>query len=125
MLLRSGRNLKRFTAEQSSFLEKDISSSGRNLIGMPVHQDICPICLDDIAKPVQLSCRHIYCMECIFRLQRHEGRGAKCPICRRKISSSVNIFITCFSIAAAAVIGLMLCFVCILIRIVLIEIEIY
>ena len=51
----------------------------------------CPVCLDDyqpdsgLKQPRVLPCLHVYCQECLGRLQVSEGgkETARCPTCRR------------------------------------------
>lgn len=107
MLLRSGRKINRCSTKPSNVPEEDISRAGRNLIRKPV--DVCPICIDSIVRPYRLRCHHIYCAGCLFRLIRHEGRAAKCPMCRRRISSNYEFITVLF--AAAGILVIMLCFV--------------
>ena len=51
----------------------------------------CPVCLEDyqpdsgLKQPRVLPCLHVYCQECLGRLQVSEGgkETARCPTCRR------------------------------------------
>ena len=44
---------------------------------------ICPICLDDLVKPVVSPCGHIFCWPCIYKWLR---RSNTCPVCKSIIS---------------------------------------
>ena len=40
----------------------------------------CPVCIQPIKRPIELSCTHVLCMECATRMSDHQFR--KCPVCR-------------------------------------------
>ena len=40
--------------------------------------DICPICMDKKRNTMSFPCKHIFCNECIYKVE-------KCPICRKII----------------------------------------
>ena len=40
--------------------------------------DICPICMDKQRNTISLPCKHLFCSECINKVD-------KCPICRKII----------------------------------------
>lgn len=113
MRLRSGRVIDSFTEPRSIHEENILIKPERNQRAKSIVQDVCAICRDNIKRPYKLRCGHIYCSDCIFGLIRHEGSAAKCPLCRRSISTTQPFYsnsITCgvIFIAAAAILSLML-----------------
>lgn len=50
----------------------------------------CSICLDIFEAPLELSCGHIYCMECI-RSCFNNGSTSECPECRERVRSQDGI----------------------------------
>ena len=45
---------------------------------------VCPICQDISSNPVQTSCGHLFCWECL--------KGPTCPVCRQKYNSVPDYF---------------------------------
>jgi len=41
----------------------------------------CPICFDQINRPIALPCRHAFCADCLLRAVTQHGESS-CPICR-------------------------------------------
>lgn len=41
---------------------------------------ICPVCLSIAWLPVRLTCRHVFCVRCVIKMQREQKRF--CPLCR-------------------------------------------
>lgn len=41
----------------------------------------CPICFEVVTSMVRLDCKHLFCEECIKKL--NNDQGVKCPLCRR------------------------------------------
>ena len=67
-----------------SFKGKDLWFFGeprRNLEDL-----VCPICQDIASEPVQTSCGHLFCGECL--------KGSRCPVCRRHYTSMPDHFNT-------------------------------
>ena len=48
----------------------------------------CTICLSKVKQIVIKPCLHQLCNECFNRIEK----SAKCPICRGKINSSLQIY---------------------------------
>lgn len=48
----------------------------------------CPICLDQMAMPVETNCGHVFCGPCIVAYWETGSwlRGMNCPICRQEVS---------------------------------------
>ena len=46
----------------------------------PVEKYICPICQEILFEPVQTSCGHLFCSECL-----RKNNSETCPFCRNKI----------------------------------------
>ncbi|GAB1599084.1 RING finger and transmembrane domain-containing protein 2-like [Argonauta hians] len=46
----------------------------------------CPICHDDFANPIKLTCQHIFCEDCV---SLWFDREQTCPMCRTRISDSI------------------------------------
>ncbi len=42
----------------------------------------CPVCLDTVQQPTQLSCAHVFCGGCVAKWLR---RKPSCPVCRTNI----------------------------------------
>ena len=67
-----------------SFKGKDLWFFGeprRNLEDL-----VCPICQDIASEPVQTSCGHLFCRECL--------KGSRCPVCRQQYTSVPDHFNT-------------------------------
>ena len=47
---------------------------------------VCPICQDIASEPVQTSCGHLFCGECL--------KGSSCPVCRQQYTSMPDHFNT-------------------------------
>jgi len=47
----------------------------------------CSICHDDVSNPVILSCKHIFCEDCVCEWLERERT---CPLCRAVVSSGQN-----------------------------------
>ncbi|XP_034295161.1 helicase-like transcription factor isoform X1 [Pantherophis guttatus] len=47
----------------------------------------CAICLDSLAFPMITPCAHVFCKACIFEVIQREKGYAKCPLCRKQVSS--------------------------------------
>lgn len=47
----------------------------------------CPICLSELARPLQLRCGHTYCQECIdhWRAESETAAVPSCPSCREPL----------------------------------------
>ena len=45
----------------------------------------CPICLDNLEKPVKLNCNHSFCYKCIIQCSNN------CPLCRTEILNKNDI----------------------------------
>lgn len=45
--------------------------------------DICPVCVTEFVEPIQLSCNHVFCYQCLCTLYSMELRS--CPSCRARI----------------------------------------
>jgi len=47
----------------------------------------CTICLNDIERPVELPCGHVFCADCLLRLVSEERpyRNRVCPLCRGQL----------------------------------------
>ena len=41
---------------------------------------LCPVCFSIAYRPIRLSCRHVFCIRCVVKLQRR--REKHCPLCR-------------------------------------------
>lgn len=48
----------------------------------------CSICLDDLTDPCIVTCRHVFCYECILQWSTVSGR---CPKCRQDLLKSRQI----------------------------------
>lgn len=48
----------------------------------------CPICLDSPVIPVCLACCHLFCRECLDRVE-----DKRCPLCREQYSSDNYVFV--------------------------------
>ncbi|CAG9314824.1 unnamed protein product [Blepharisma stoltei] len=46
--------------------------------------DECLLCLDRVNNPVQTSCGHEYCGQCIIQVWKHD-RSLSCPACRTSV----------------------------------------
>lgn len=63
--------------------------SNMNLGTKPTSEEVhiagesCPICHDDFANPVKLSCKHIFCEDCV---SLWFDREQTCPMCRTRIT---------------------------------------
>ena len=49
---------------------------------------VCPICQDIASEPVQTSCGHLFCRECL------KLKGSSCPVCRQQYTSMPDHFNT-------------------------------
>lgn len=64
-------------------------NSDMNLGTKPTSEEVhiagesCPICHDDFANPVKLSCKHIFCEDCV---SLWFDREQTCPMCRTRIT---------------------------------------
>jgi hypothetical protein len=47
----------------------------------------CSICHDDLNRAVILSCKHVFCEECVCEWLERERT---CPLCRAVVSSGAN-----------------------------------
>lgn len=47
----------------------------------------CAICLEKVARPVELPCGHVFCADCLLRLVSAERsyRNRACPLCRGQL----------------------------------------
>ena len=41
---------------------------------------LCPVCFTIAYRPIRLTCRHVFCIRCVVKLQRR--RETLCPLCR-------------------------------------------
>jgi len=56
-------------------------------VGEVASDETCSICHDELSKPVILSCKHIFCEECVCEWLERERT---CPLCRAVVSSGPN-----------------------------------
>lgn len=49
-----------------------------------VAQHDCPVCFDQLYKPVGLSCQHVFCEHCIYQWLDKEKT---CPVCRAEVQN--------------------------------------
>ncbi|CAM4950942.1 unnamed protein product [Rotaria socialis] len=76
-------NLYKSTVE----LRQSINKSFQNLPFPPVpinelRENMCPICQSEYQDPIILTCKHIFCEECVSSWL---DRNASCPLCRSKL----------------------------------------
>ena len=67
---------------KESFMErkKSVNMTAKKRNGLTCD---CPICFEFMAYPVQLKCKHLYCLGCTKRLLKDKVK--KCPMCRQKL----------------------------------------
>lgn len=59
-----------------------------------ISEKSCPVCLENVDNPIYLSCSHVLCGRCLFRivenkvLTRSNTRNILCPECRTPITSN-------------------------------------
>ena len=44
---------------------------------------LCPVCFGIAWLPVRLTCRHVFCIRCMIKMQRDRKRF--CPLCRANV----------------------------------------
>lgn len=49
---------------------------------------VCCICKEIFERPVQSSCQHYFCYNCIRAWLEHTGESSKCPVCTQVITAS-------------------------------------
>ncbi|KAK2453730.1 RING/U-box superfamily protein [Trifolium repens] len=54
----------------------------------------CPICMDLLVEEMSTRCGHIFCKKCIKKAI--SSQGAKCPTCRKKVTSAqlIRVFLS-------------------------------
>merc|ERR1712223_410238 len=58
-------------------------------VGVKIENEfLCSICTDVLEDPVQGSCEHVFCSECIKSWLNSDTNPQKCPNCRGKMSRS-------------------------------------
>ena len=56
-----------------------------NSNGVTMLEHNCPICHDEFKEPIKLSCKHIFCKECVSKWFDQERT---CPLCRATIADN-------------------------------------
>lgn len=73
----SGLKCKRICSADSDFCKQHNPLNKLN-------DDTCAICLDTIQDPMKLSCRHVFCKDCISNSILRTS--INCPCCRNQVS---------------------------------------
>ena len=77
-------NLNECSEEELKLLEQRIKRRKEDIREEAIKKPSCPVCLEENLKcsPVILSCGHILCCACFFKLRKTE-----CPTCRNSFSN--------------------------------------
>lgn len=49
----------------------------------------CPVCLGLAWLPVRLSCKHVFCVRCVIKMQRDNNKF--CPLCRGEVVMAADL----------------------------------
>ena len=49
----------------------------------------CPVCLGLAWLPVRLSCKHVFCVRCVIKMQRDNSKH--CPLCRGEVVMEADL----------------------------------
>lgn len=74
-----GPNTRDFEIELYAFLNKDKSQR--------VNGPICPICRDSPNDPTKIDCGHVFCRNCINKLEKKD-----CPVCRKPFKNLCRLY---------------------------------
>ena len=56
----------------------------------PSSEEICGICLEKMSKPLELQCKHSFCLSCIEQYQKYNPT-ARCPNCRANLPIDIHL----------------------------------
>ena len=52
--------------------------------------EICAICLENQENPIELMCKHLFCMKCIGNVANSRNETFPCPLCRENQDCSIH-----------------------------------
>jgi len=73
--------------KSTKFFYKSIKESFETLpfpsvSNVDLRENLCPICQSEYQHPILLTCKHVFCEECVLSWI---DRNASCPLCRHKL----------------------------------------
>ncbi|XP_070609485.1 helicase-like transcription factor [Erythrolamprus reginae] len=73
--------------ESSSEEFRDMLIQKMKLVLSSGSDEECAICLESLTVPMITHCAHVFCKTCIWEVIQREKGNAKCPLCRKEVSS--------------------------------------
>jgi len=73
--------------QPEKFLEKEEEKKSEKIENPSENNYLCPLCLDILYKPIQLTCGHNFCLICLNDLAFYETR---CPLCRKEFPENYD-----------------------------------